>query len=61
MIFADSTSAREMRDFFRDREELNKWLFLPIMDKFPATADCNIELAKNEMLDDNIFEIYFCA
>ena len=39
MIFADSTSAREImarRDFFRDREELNKWHSLPIMDEYPA-------------------------
>ena len=39
MIFADSTSAREIparRDFFRDHEELNKWHSLPIMGEFPA-------------------------
>jgi hypothetical protein len=60
MIFADSTSAREIparHDFFRDREELNKWPFLPIIDEFPATVDCNIQLAKNEMLDNIFFDM----
>jgi hypothetical protein len=39
MIFADSTSAREIParcDFFRDHEDLNKWLFLPITNEYPA-------------------------
>ena len=39
MILADCTSAREItarRDSFRDHEELNKWLVLPITDEYPA-------------------------
>eukprot|EP00750_Incisomonas_marina_P016908 INCI19646.1.p1 GENE.INCI19646.1~~INCI19646.1.p1 ORF type:complete len:1178 (+),score=300.97 INCI19646.1:78-3536(+) len=52
MIFADSTSALhilELAEEFKSNPNL-KWHFMPIIDEFPATADCGIPLEKNEML-----------
>jgi hypothetical protein len=58
MIFADPASALlllEEAQKFQDHESLH-WHFLPIIDEFPATADCGIPLEKNELLM-NVFHI----
>jgi hypothetical protein len=58
MIFADSKSALELMkhaEVYKSHPDLH-WHFLPIIDEFPATADCAIPIERNELLR-NIMDI----